>query len=201
MRSAALALVAAIALPTFGAAQEPIRAGQTYVVVKLGAIVPQHDDVEYFDNGFALEGAVGFLANQNIALELAVGRFAISATQTAVVSGIVVTATEDVVAYPVTATVKLIAPIDKVQLFGLVGGGLYFMSDDVKATAPGYVPITDSDTDSPFALHFGGGLNIRLSPAALLGAEVKYIVGTAKMWDSSNHFDSVMLGGGLTFLL
>lgn len=175
--------------------------GQTYVGARLGVVIPKHDDMKDFDNGFAIEGAVGYRINENAAVEFSIGRFSLGYSTTAVISGVVANVTEDVVAYPVQGTLKLMLPLDKLDLYALAGGGIYFIHDEGKATASGYLPLTASDSDSPFGFHLGGGINIRVSPRALIGAEVKYMMGTVTLYDTKSHFDSIMIGGGLTFQL
>ena len=164
-------------------------------------IAPQHDDMQYYDNGFALEGAVGFRLNDNFALEFSLGRFSVSGEVNGYVAGIGnVTVTDDIVAYPLLATARVTAPLGAVEMFGLVGAGVYFISSNVKATA-GYYSLTNSDSDTPFAVHFGGGMNIRVSPHALLGAESKYVVGKATLYEEKGNFDSLTIRAALTFSL
>jgi hypothetical protein len=177
------------------------RSGRTYLSVKLGAISPQHDDISAFSTGFSLEGALGYRVNPNVALELSVGRFALSATAPGVIGGFLATITEDVVAYPVLGTLKLVLPLTKLDLFGLVGGGVYFIQGEVKATAPGFAALSNSDSDSTFGLHLGGGLNVHVSPHASFGAELKYIIGSAKLFDGTGHFNSLIFAGTLTYTM
>jgi hypothetical protein len=175
--------------------------GKTYFAVKLGGISPQHDDIRSYGTGFSVEGALGYRVNPNVALELSVGRFGLNATVSGDLGGVIATVTDDVVAYPVLATLKLLVPLDKLELFGLLGGGVYFISDEVKITAPGFAPLSGSDSASPFAFHLGGGANVRISPNAMVGAELKYIIGSATMYDVTNHFNSLIFAGTLTYTM
>jgi hypothetical protein len=175
--------------------------GRTYLSVKLGAISPQHDDISAYGTGFSIEGALGYRVNPNVALELSVGRFALSATAPGVIGGVLANITDDIVAYPVLATLKLVLPVQKLDLFGLVGGGVYFIQDEVKATAPGFPAASISDSDSAFGLHLGGGLNVHVSPHASFGAELKYVIGSAKLYDTTGHFNSLIFAGTLTYTM
>ena len=180
--------------------------GKTYFAVKMGAIIPKHDDVSGYDNGFALEGAIGYRVNRNVALEVSVGRFSMGFEESGYLYddygySYAAKYTDEVVAYPVLGTARFIAPVDAIEVYGLVGAGMYIMSDDVELKIEGLLPETDSDSDTPFALHVGGGMNFRVSPRAVLGAEVKYIIGKAEMYDVTSNFNSVLFGAFLGFQL
>jgi opacity protein-like surface antigen len=198
-----LVLVVTVAAPRLVFAQEAsATSGKAYVAAKVGVVVPKHDDLEGFDNGFALEGVVGYRASENVAVEFAVGRFSMSGTFNGVTdTGIFYTEEDTVTALPVTVALKGIVPVDRLELFALLGGGAYFISAHAEAKSPGYRTLTASDSDSAFGLNLGGGFSLRLSDRAVLGAEVKYITGTVKVWDETNHFDSIIVGAALTFSL
>jgi len=173
-----------------------------YVAIRAGAIVPKHDDLEGFDNGFALEGAVGFRLNPNVALELGLGRWAMKANvQGDVGVGVPATLTAELVAYPILGSLKAFLVQDNVELFGLAGLGMYIMSVKADLSAPGYVPASVSDSTTAFGVHLGGGVNVRLSPTTQLGAELRYLIGKADMLDATMHFDSLQITGGLIFQL
>jgi opacity protein-like surface antigen len=115
--------------------------------------------------------------------------------------GVVVNFTDDVVAYPVLGTLKLVLPLEKLELFGLLGGGVYFISDEAKASAAGIAPVTVSGSDSTFGFHLGGGASYRVTQNAMFGAELKYIVGSTKMYDTTFHFNSLIFAGTLTYAM
>jgi opacity protein-like surface antigen len=215
MKRLALVLAIASALPAPARAEDWVRSAEeekasnstTYVAVRLGAVMPKHDDLEGFDNGLALEGAVGFYVDKNIALELGVGRFAMSYRDSGYVDvgGYLypATGTIDLAAYSVTGSAKLVLPVDKARLYALLGGGMYFMSGDAELDVEGFAPETESNSASAFGFHFGGGVEVRVSPRVSLGAEVKYIIGKVDLWDSGtdNNFDSMTLGAALSYAL
>ena len=175
--------------------------GRAYFALKLGAVSPQHDDISAYGTGFSAEGALGYRVNPNLALELSVGRFALNASAYGNLGGVVVNFTDDVVAYPVLGTLKLVLPFDKVELFGLLGGGVYFISDEAKATATGVAPVTVSGSDTTFGFHLGGGAGFRVTQNAMFGAELKYIIGSTKMYDATFHFNSLIFAGTLTYTM
>jgi hypothetical protein len=173
----------------------------TYAALRGGVIVPKHDDLDGFDNGFVLEGAVGFRVSPNVALEVSVGRFSMKANVQGDLGGVPATLSAELVAYPVLGTVKAFLTEGDLELFGMAGAGFYVMSMKADLSAPGYAPASVSDSNTPFGFHFGGDANIRLSRTTQLGAEVRYLVGKADMFDTTFNFDSVQITGGLTFRL
>jgi opacity protein-like surface antigen len=83
--------------------------------------------------------------------------------------------------------VRAIAPFDQLSLYALAGIGIYVVSAEAEFTAPGYVPATDSDYDTPVGFHFGGSISARVAPRVSLGAELRYFV-------ASGTFDGINLG-------
>lgn len=196
MKRLALVLVATWALSSSARAQDYDyeEESSTYVAFRIGSIMPKTDDLTGFDNGLAVEGAVGFKADRNFAFELGVGRFAMGAEASGYVDigGYIypATVTADVVAYSVTGTAKLIAPLQQVQLYGLLGGGVYFMTNEVSLDVEGYgSESVVEDEANPFAFFIGGGLDVRVTPRTSLGAELKYIIGEADIWGDGNEYE------------
>lgn len=170
-------------------------AGDTYVAARAGVIIPRSSDLDGFDNGLALEAVVGRRMHPNVALEGAVGYLSIGASASSAGQS----ASIDVTAIPVTATLKLIAPIDRVELYGLAGAGVYFVSSKVEAA--GYYSGNATDDGTSLGVTFGGGLSARLSPQVTLGAELKYLLGNVKLFGGEVSYDSLLIGGvlGLNF--
>jgi opacity protein-like surface antigen len=203
-----LCLALVIVAPGLSLAQD---AGQgltrSYAGLKLGAVIPQHSDLDGYDSGFAIEGFVGHAMNDNFAVEVSLGRFSLSGSSSGFDPGLgaVVTVTSEVVAYPLLVTGKVIAPLDNVELYGLFGAGLYFISGDLSVSAPGYVPASRSDSDTATAVHLGAGMNYRVSSNARLGAEFKYLIGKTGLYSDitgeKSNFDSLMIGASLSFRL
>lgn len=171
----------------------------TYLGVRAGAVIPQNGDLKAFGNGMLMEAAAGYRLAPNLGLELAVGRFSMDGTQNVVYGTVTVAASETVTAYPVTASVKASLPVDRMQLYALFGGGIYFVSVKAEGKLGSSLVYSDSDSASPLALHAGGGISLALSERVELGAEVRYVTGNARIFNETWHFDSVLLGGMLTF--
>jgi opacity protein-like surface antigen len=206
VRSMALALALAVVPAAAGAeASPPPR--KAYLALKVAMVIPQKDaDLRGFDDGFALEGAVGVRLGENLGLELEVGRLSLGRSQTALAGGVIpLTVNEDVVAYPVMATVKLVVPTRRLELYALAGAGVYFMSGELEASAPGFIPLAQKDSDTQFAFQLGGGAAFRLAPRVQLGGEVKYVTGETELFldtlRASTSFDSLSLGVTLAFSL
>ena len=213
----ALSLALSMAAPRAGVADDDGHEGQgrserhavapagTYAVapgvyagVKAGAVIPQDADLKTFGDGMLLEAAAGYRLSSNLGFELAAGRFSMDGTQTVVYGTIPVAASETVIAYPLTASVKAMLPVGRMRLHALAGGGIYFISVKSEGRVGGSVIYGDSDSSSPLALHAGAGISLALSGRVELGAEVRYVTGNARIFDETWHFDSVLLGGMLT---
>jgi opacity protein-like surface antigen len=179
---------------------QPVALGQ-YLFARAGAIVPKHDDLEGFDTGLAFEGGLGFRTSPNLAFELAVGRYAVEASGPFFDPdvGFVVDRTDRGTAIPVTGTVKLIAPAGSIEAYGLAGAGVYFVSYEIEESLPGVGSGSISDDDTVFGFHFGGGLSAALSPNVTLGAELRYFVTKATVFDVDIGLDSFVIGGTLGY--
>lgn len=207
---AKISLLAFVLLPLAASAQEPRVAApgqvtladqRSYVAARVGVAIPQHDDLEGYDNGFAFEAAVGFRPAPQFALELSAGRFAMSGSITDVVEGVVVTGKSEGSAIPVLATAKAFVPAGKsVEFYGLAGAGMYFVSADLSASAPGFGTFfKESDSDTTVGFHFGGGLSAQVAPRVTLGAELKYFLADATLFDEKGGLNSFILGAALGF--
>jgi opacity protein-like surface antigen len=177
--------------------------GRTYLAVRAGVVVPQHDDLEGFTNGFSIEGAFGYRFNPNLALEFSVGRWSMGGEMSAVSPTVgTITGKLDFVAYPVLVTGKVILPLDRVGLYLLAGGGVHFLTADASASVPAMgLSVSQSDSATAFGLHVGGGLDFQVSPTVSLGAELKYVIGEVSVLDTSGHFDHLVIAGALRFTL
>lgn len=200
MKRVFAAVFLAALLPTLASAQQHALGESGYLGARVGAVLPKHDDLEGFDNGFSFEAVIGRRVSPNLALEASLGRFGINASGSFFDpdTGVTFDAEMDISAIPLTASVKAIAPLDQVELYGLLGAGLYFLSSEIRVT--GGLAGSASDDATALGLHLGGGFAAHVSPQVKLGAELKYVMGSAKLFDSSNHFDSMLIGGSLGFV-
>jgi opacity protein-like surface antigen len=203
-----LVLVSLLAsLPLVAAAQEATPAAgasptwsETSLGVRLGAVFPQHSDLDGFENGFAFEVFLARRLGRNFAIEGSIGRFAMSATATyydPTVGTVAVNA--QMVAVPLVVSLKAIYPVDKFEIYGSIGGGLYFMSFSGDASASGYGSVHVYDSDNPLAFHVGAGIQGRVAPRVMIGADLKYVVGEASFNGSKGSFDSFLATGSISY--
>lgn len=174
----------------------------TYVQVRMGAAIPQHDDLEFFDPGLAFELGIGVQLTPNVSIEAGLGRFSITAEESAFIPelGATVTVKDTASAIPLTGSLKLGLPLaEKGLVYGLAGAGLYFVSDDTKFSAPGYQTESVDDTATAFGFHFGGGLTVNVAPQWSLGAELRYVISKVELYDVTNNIDSLIVTGGVGY--
>jgi opacity protein-like surface antigen len=193
-----LACLAAIAIaaPVASRGQE-VQGPNTYLVGKLGVISPQHDDLQGFDTGIAFEAALGFRLHPNLALEAGIGYWRSTGSQSGFVGPVFVTADGEISAIPLTVSLKGIFPAGKLDVFGLAGAGMYFVSGSVTGRASGFQDLHNSDSGNAFGVHLGGGIAGHVTPQAMLGVEVRYIFAKVKMFDVNNGLDSFIAQGFL----
>jgi opacity protein-like surface antigen len=200
MKQAAVLL---LAVPALGFAQASPEPGKAYLGARIGAVVPQAKDLDGLDSGFALEAVAGYRASEAFAAEFGVGRFAMSGSATLYDPSIAsyFERTLDISAIPITVTGKAILKADAIELFALAGGGLYLISAKITDTAAGYLPGSVTDSANGFGFHLGAGLSAAVTPRASFGVEARYVIGSVKIWDTDNDFDSIIVSGGLFYRL
>ena len=171
----------------------------TYVAGRVGILLPKANDLEGFDNGLVVEAILGRRVNPYVALEASIGYLLMGfyrASDRARTSA-------DVSAVPLTAGVKLIAPLDKVDLYGLLGAGVYFFSNEFEASGidavSGYYSNAATDSDASLGLTIGGGLTARLARRFTLGGDVRYLIGSVRLFRQDMRYDSLLIGGTLSW--
>lgn len=149
------------------------RKNENYVLAKVGAYFPQHDDMKSFDTGFNGEIFYGRYFHKNFASELGAGYFKSSGQTESF------TQTKDftVKTADILYSIKGIYPIGILELFAGPGIGAYFTK--VNATYTSKSPLTGStafetEWDTAFGFHVLAGMNINISPDWFLGVEGKY---------------------------
>jgi opacity protein-like surface antigen len=147
-----------------------------YLSIKAGIYSPTGDlDDEGFDDGFNGEITYGHYFNSNFALEGAIGYFASDASLTEPDPFGPIEIDIDIWSVPITLTAKGIYPINRFELYGGAGLGLYLWKADVDASQAG---LSDSDSDGgvEFGFHLLAGVNYNISDTLFLGVEGKYIL-------------------------
>jgi opacity protein-like surface antigen len=200
LRFAVAALLASIAVAA--QAQTTVAQSGTYVAFRLAAAMPQHDDLEQYDTGMGFEAAFGRRLGPNVALEASLGRYGISDVQTATDGlGVTYKLERDLTAVPLMGTFKGILPAGNVDLYGLVGVGMYFLSFSGELREDGFVVENGEDETTAFGVHLGAGIAASLTPRLTLGGELKYIVGNAEFEDSDEEIgiDSILFGASIAY--
>jgi opacity protein-like surface antigen len=145
-------------------------AQRQYLLLKLGAYSPQHDDLEFFDPGFSGEIFYGRYFHKNFASELGAGYFKsngnrqISATTT---EGDTFKAIE------ILYTVKGVLPLGRLELFAGPGVGWYSARVNSIVTTSG-VRIASTDTNGGLGFHVLAGANFNITREWFGGIEGKY---------------------------
>jgi outer membrane protein W len=147
-----------------------------YLVFKGGIYSPQNDNFDNFDTGFNGELAFGHYFNRNFAMELASGYFKTKATDTTRFGISSAEATLDINVVPLTMALKAIIPMGSFELYGIGGGGAYFLWTD-SSVSGGNINASSSDK---YNQTLGGGFlglgaSVKITPTVFIGLEGKYL--------------------------
>jgi opacity protein-like surface antigen len=147
-----------------------------------------------FNSGFDGEAAFGAFFTRNFAAEVGIGYFQSSSDTVSVSTPYgLATGKAELTVIPVTATGKLVYPIQNVDLYALAGLGIY--SGEMKATATlAGLTSSESSSDTAFGFHLGGGVAFQLTPEFTLGAELRYTILEATFFNTTGHLDGLRLG-------
>jgi opacity protein-like surface antigen len=168
MRSAAAAAALALLAPAAAVAQpvsSPAGPGpDTYLELHLGAFLPQHDDLDVLDPGYAFGATVGARFSPWIGVEGELGYVRATGEE----GGLETTFAD----LPISASVRLRAPFRAVELALIGGAALHFawLSQDVDA---GGALVGRSDSATAFGFHVGGSIAFKITPTMLVGAEAR----------------------------
>jgi opacity protein-like surface antigen len=206
MRTLRLLAAAAIAAAaSLAHAQAPVERPY-YVNARLGAYMPQDEDLDDagFGAGVAGEVAIGRRFTPMFAAELGVGHFRSSSDAVTFFDPDVggdVSVDFDLAVTPIVATAKLLLPAGALEPYALAGAGVYLAEMTGNATVGG-MSASVSDKDNVFGFHLGAGAAIHVTPAASLGLELRYVIANAEFSDFSDQslgLDGLQISGGATF--
>jgi hypothetical protein len=160
----------------------------SYLVLKGGIYSPQNDGFKNFDTGFNGEIGFGHYFNQFVALEVGSGYFK---TRSKGDLGLGISSAEaslDFNVVPATAALKLIIPMGIFELYGIGGGGVYFLWTDTKVSTDNRSSSSSGNYSQTLWGGFAGaGASIKIGPNVFLALEGKYL------WTSAlkiNDFDT-----------
>jgi hypothetical protein len=148
----------------------------SYLALKGGIYSPQNDKLDKFDTGFNGELAFGHYFNRNLAGEIASGFFETRATKNARFGISSAQATLDINVVPLTVALKGIIPLDIWELYGIGGGGAYFLWTDSKVSTNSQSSSSSDKYNQTLGGGFlGVGASVKVSPTVFLGIEGKYL--------------------------
>ena len=176
----------------------------SYLVLKGGIYSPQNDKLDKFDTGFNGELALGHYFSRNLALEIASGYFETRATKDASFEISSAEATLDINVVPLTIALKGIIPLDIWELYGIGGGGAYFLWTDSKVSTDSQSSSSSDKYNQTLGGGFlGVGASVKISPTVFLGLEGKYLWTSAltiKNIDTDTNLNGFMATFNLGFL-
>jgi opacity protein-like surface antigen len=142
-----------------------------YIVLKGGIFSPQNDKLNQFGTGFNGEIAFGHYFNRYFALEAGTGYF-----QTSRTTDTYAEANLNFNVIPLTIAFKGIIPLDKFELYGIGGGGAYFLWTNTNASGDDhYYRSNYSDSKTLVGGFLGLGASVKVSSKVFLGLEGKYL--------------------------
>jgi len=176
----------------------------SYLVLKGGIYSPQNDKLDKFDTGFNGELAFGHYFNRNLALEIASGYFETRATKNARSEISSAEAKLDINVVPLTIALKGIIPLDIWELYGIGGGGAYFLWTDSKISTDSRSSSSSDKYNQTLGGGFlGVGASVKVSPTVFLGLEGKYLwtsALTVKNIDTDTNLNGFIATFNLGFL-
>jgi opacity protein-like surface antigen len=199
MRSTAAAVLAAVALlaPAAGRAQ-PVSSlsgpgPDTWIELHLGASIPQHQDLDGVEPGWAIGGAFGARFSPYLGVEGELGYTRASGQE----AGVTLTASD----VPFKANLRLRAPWKVMELSAAAGVGLHVASLTREVPDPAGGTVSTTRTSVAFGFQVAAGLGFHLSPTMLVGAGVERTFVEPKFEGTGVRFDALRVALTLTYHL
>lgn len=143
----------------------------SYAVLKAGVFMPQHDDLDGFDDAFNGEAAFGAYIDKNLALEIGIDWFK---TDSTVSAGTTRTKVEIETMSVILLSLKGFYPIGIFEPYIFGGVGYYSVQGDIRIKSP-TSSGKGSDIVNALGWHLGLGANFNITPRLFVGAEAKYL--------------------------
>jgi opacity protein-like surface antigen len=183
---APLAALAAVALlaPTAARAQPvstPSGPGpDTYIQLHLGAFDPRSSALDALDTGWAVGAAFGARFTPNLSAEAGVGFYRATGSGRTL---------SDV---PLTASLRLRAPLKVAELSAIAGVGLHLAALNERLVGVATAPAPDhTSDDAAFGYHVGAALGFNLSPTMLVGAEALWTFVEPRFFGARTKIDGL----------
>ena len=166
----------------------------SYAVLKAGVYVPQHDDLDGFDDVFNGEAAFGAYISENLALEIGIDRFK---TDSTVSAGTTKTKVEIETMSVLLLSLKGFYPIGNFEPYLFGGVGYYSVQGDISIKSP-VSSGSGSDMVNALGWHLGLGANYNITPRIFVGAEAKYLWAEPELEMGTNKVNQVNIDGLIT---
>ena len=198
MRSCFAAVLAAAVLAPGAVRAQPVSSlsgpgPDTWIELHLGAFVPQDEDLDAVDPGYAVGGTFGARFSPYLGVEGGVGWARATGTE----GGTKVIVSE----VPITASLRLRAPYRIAEISATAGVGLHVTSLSTERPVLGAPRVTTSDRAVAFGFHVGLGVGFHLSPTMLVGADVQRTFVEPKFSGTGVRLDALRAAITLTYHL
>jgi opacity protein-like surface antigen len=194
MQSPAAVLAVALALLSAPAARaQPVSARSgpdTYLVLSLGAFLPQSSDLDQLDPGIALSGTFGAMFSPYLGAEATLGYYRTAGTVPTLVTDL----DRALGVVPVLVSLRLVAPFKAMELSLRAGGGVHFASRYDTALL-----YSDYATSTAFGWQVGAGAAFKLSPTMLVGVDVLGTFAEATFDGAATGLDGVTVAATLGY--
>lgn len=183
----------ALAVPSVARSQpvSGVSGPDTYLELHLGAFVPQHDDLDVLDTGYAFGGTFGARFTPNLGVEGELGYVRASGTDTRAAPG---TFEQTLAMVPFAASLRVTLPLRVAELSALAGGSLAVAWLESRfGGATTIQDFTRSDTTAAFGFHVGAAAAFHLSPTMLFGVNVRQTFVPAKFDGAEVNLDGLRI--------
>jgi opacity protein-like surface antigen len=175
-------------------------ADRSYLLARLGTIVPRSSDLRGFHDGIAVEAGAGTRLTRYLAVEVGTGYLRTSQSSSSPdATGGEYHLGGDLSAVPLVATVRLLGRALGFEGYVLGGGGMYLWTYEGKETWSESPSNSFSGTDTGFGLHFGAGVSAALSQRVALGLEARYLLAKATFFGRTSELGSAIVTASLGY--
>lgn len=179
--------------PTISCAQNR----SMYVSFKPGAFIPD-GDIDDFGTGFSGSLSFGRQYTPNFAVEMDVGWINLDESDSITVDEIEYSGSIDLDIIPVSLNLKAILPYGNLELYGIVGIGVYFV--EAEAKSHGFFDGTVDDDDEVFGFSPGLGVQYNFNQRVFMGVEGKYLfTSDVELFGVESNLNGIWISGVIGF--
>jgi opacity protein-like surface antigen len=190
------ALTAAALLAPAAARAQPVSSlsgpgPDTYLELQLGAFLPQHDDLDALDPGYAVAATFGARFTPNLGVEGGVEYVRATGQD----QGVRLELTD----VPISASVRFRLPMKVAELSAIAGAALHFAHLSSERDVGVFGFQESSDTSTAFGFHVGAAAAFNLSSTMLFGVDVRRTFVAPEFDDVDVRLDALRLALTLTY--